>query len=244
MDEASRRKEHFQDEHVTSLHPNYMGVFWWLVALTILELIFGSLPTGPTYPYFAKVFLLVSMAVSKAALVALYFMHLKFEVRTLGIIALTPMILCGSSLHADAGLDPHERSPRRAGHTTHGELRPSAGLARSHLVIVAWRGRLRRCAAALGAAVPVRCRLRARRTQRPCDSRHLDGRPVDFIFTRARVPVAPAHGRFGQLRERGLGPDWCRSASTLARYPDVLRAMPRFAPTTDGSSPASAPLTA
>jgi caa(3)-type oxidase subunit IV len=34
------------------------------------------------------------MAVSKAALVALYFMHLKFEVRTLGIIALTPMILC------------------------------------------------------------------------------------------------------------------------------------------------------
>jgi cytochrome c oxidase subunit 4 len=94
MDEAQRRREHFQDEHVTTLHPNYMGVFWWLLALTILELFAGGMPTGPMYPYFAKVFLLVSMAIGKAALVALYFMHLKFEARTLGFIALTPMILC------------------------------------------------------------------------------------------------------------------------------------------------------
>jgi cytochrome c oxidase subunit 4 len=94
MDATHRREEHFQDEHVTTLHPNYMGVFWWLLGLTILELIFGSLPTGPSYPHVAKILLLVSMAVSKAALVALYFMHLKFEVRTLGLIALTPMVLC------------------------------------------------------------------------------------------------------------------------------------------------------
>jgi|KBSSwiStaDraftv2_1062776.scaffolds.fasta_scaffold696075_3 cytochrome c oxidase subunit 4 len=94
MDEAQRRQEHFQDEHVTTLHPNYMGVFWWLLALTILELLVGSMPTGPAYPHTAKVLMLVSMAVGKAALVALYFMHLRFEVRTLGIIALTPMILC------------------------------------------------------------------------------------------------------------------------------------------------------
>lgn len=94
MDEATRRKEHFQDEHVATLHPNYMGVFWWLLGLTILELIVGSLPTSPVYPYFAKVALLVSMAVAKAALVALYFMHLKFEARTLGVIAVTPMVLC------------------------------------------------------------------------------------------------------------------------------------------------------
>jgi len=38
MDEAQRRHEHFQDEHVTTLHPNYMGVFWWLLALTISEI--------------------------------------------------------------------------------------------------------------------------------------------------------------------------------------------------------------
>jgi len=94
MDEAKRRQEHLQDEHVTTLHPNYMGVFWWLLALTILEVIFASLPTGPSYPQIAKIALLVTLAVTKAALVALYFMHLKFEVRTLSLIALTPMILC------------------------------------------------------------------------------------------------------------------------------------------------------
>jgi caa(3)-type oxidase subunit IV len=94
MDDTQRRHEHFQDEHVTTLHPNYMGVFWWLLALTVLEVIFASLPTGPMYPHIVKILILVSMAIGKAALVALYFMHLRFEVRTLGIIALTPMILC------------------------------------------------------------------------------------------------------------------------------------------------------
>ena len=52
------------------------------------------MPIGPAYPYVAKVVLLVGLALSKASLVALYFMHLRFEIRTLGIIALTPMILC------------------------------------------------------------------------------------------------------------------------------------------------------
>ena len=74
--------------------PNYMAIFWWLLALTILELIAGSLPSSAMYPYIAKVALLIVMAVTKAVLVALYFMHLKFETRTLGIIALTPMLLC------------------------------------------------------------------------------------------------------------------------------------------------------
>jgi cytochrome c oxidase subunit 4 len=70
--------------------PNYMGIFYWLVALTIVEV---SVPFTVTAQV-PKVFLLVSLAIGKAALVALYFMHLRFEVRTLGVIALTPMILC------------------------------------------------------------------------------------------------------------------------------------------------------
>jgi len=40
------------------------------------------------------VILLVGMALTKAALVALYFMHLRFERVTLGVIALTPLVLC------------------------------------------------------------------------------------------------------------------------------------------------------
>jgi len=71
-------------------HPNYMGVFYWLLALTIVEVTVPFLVVAQI----PKVFLLVSLAIGKAALVALYFMHLRFEVRTLGVIALTPMILC------------------------------------------------------------------------------------------------------------------------------------------------------
>ncbi|HWO43872.1 MAG TPA: cytochrome C oxidase subunit IV family protein [Candidatus Eisenbacteria bacterium] len=70
--------------------PNYIGVFWWLLVLTIIEL-------GVIYLPIAKIAIaamLVVLAISKAALVALYFMHLKFERLTLGLVALSPFILC------------------------------------------------------------------------------------------------------------------------------------------------------
>jgi cytochrome c oxidase subunit IV len=70
--------------------PNYMAIFWTLGVLTVLEI-------GAVYLPLDKLTigaLLVGLAVVKAVLVALYFMHLKFERPMLGIIALTPMILC------------------------------------------------------------------------------------------------------------------------------------------------------
>ncbi|MGH7364437.1 MAG: cytochrome C oxidase subunit IV family protein [Candidatus Methylomirabilales bacterium] len=70
--------------------PNYMGVFWWLFALTIGEI--GVIYLG--LPRLLLGILLVGFAVSKAALVAMYFMHLKFERRTLALIAVTPLLLC------------------------------------------------------------------------------------------------------------------------------------------------------
>jgi caa(3)-type oxidase subunit IV len=70
--------------------PNYMGIFWWLLALTLLELGVIYMPVHRV----AIIVLLVVLAVTKAALVALYFMHLKFERTTLGLIALSPFILC------------------------------------------------------------------------------------------------------------------------------------------------------
>jgi len=74
----------------THKEPNYIGVFWWLLILTVIEI-------GVIYTPLAKVViavLLVSLAISKAALVALFFMHLKFERLTLGLVALSPFILC------------------------------------------------------------------------------------------------------------------------------------------------------
>ncbi len=74
----------------THAEPNYIGVFWWLLALTILEIAVIYMPMARLI----IVILLVGMALSKAALVGMYFMHLKFERLTLGVIALTPLILC------------------------------------------------------------------------------------------------------------------------------------------------------
>jgi cytochrome c oxidase subunit IV len=71
-------------------HPNYMGVFVWLAVLTVLEIGVIYLPLTK----FAIVLLLIGLALTKATLVALYYMHLKFERRTLGMIAVVPLILC------------------------------------------------------------------------------------------------------------------------------------------------------
>ena len=90
--------------------PNYIAVFWWLLALTILEV-------GVIFLPIAKLLigiLLVGMALSKAALVAMYFMHLKFEKRTLGVIVLTPLALCVFlvfMLLPDLGAPPHKTVP-------------------------------------------------------------------------------------------------------------------------------------
>ena len=75
-------------------HVNYMAIFWWLLALTILEVLAGVPQAGPSYPQMLKGFLLVIMALVKAGLVAAYFMHLRFEKLALAYIALVPLILC------------------------------------------------------------------------------------------------------------------------------------------------------
>jgi cytochrome c oxidase subunit 4 len=71
-------------------HPKYMKIFWILLVLTIAEVAVVYLPL----PKVVTVLLLIGMACSKAAFVALYFMHLKFEKKTLTVIALTPFIIC------------------------------------------------------------------------------------------------------------------------------------------------------
>jgi cytochrome c oxidase subunit 4 len=95
---------------MTSGHaqPNYIGVFWWLLALTIIEV-------GVIFLPLARLLigiLLVGLALSKASLVAMYYMHLKFERRTLGLIAITPLVLC--VLLVVALLPDHSSTPHRS----------------------------------------------------------------------------------------------------------------------------------
>ena len=70
-------------------HPNYMAIFWLLAVLTVVEIGVVFLPFGKMI----NGTLLTARAVGKAAMVAMYFMHLKFETRTLGLIALTPLAI-------------------------------------------------------------------------------------------------------------------------------------------------------
>jgi len=70
-------------------HPNYMAIFWYLAILTVIEIAVIYMPlTKLTIGV-----LLCGLALGKATLVAMYFMHLRFEVRTLGLIAVTPLTI-------------------------------------------------------------------------------------------------------------------------------------------------------
>jgi cytochrome c oxidase subunit 4 len=89
--------------------PSYMAIFWYLAVLTVVEIAVIFLPISKM----AIGVMLVALASAKAALVALYFMHLRLETKTLGYIALTPvligtllvLVLLPDSLHA-----PHQTS--------------------------------------------------------------------------------------------------------------------------------------
>jgi cytochrome c oxidase subunit 4 len=70
-------------------HPNYMAIFWYLAILTVVELIVVFLPFGKM----VNGTMLCALALGKAILVAMYFMHLRFEARTLGIIAVIPLTI-------------------------------------------------------------------------------------------------------------------------------------------------------
>ncbi len=71
------------------VHPNYVGVWVWLLALTVLEIGALYLPGPKMY----RILTLSFLAVTKALLVAMYFMHLKFERLILIAVILYPIVL-------------------------------------------------------------------------------------------------------------------------------------------------------
>ncbi|MBI3450017.1 MAG: cytochrome C oxidase subunit IV family protein [Acidobacteria bacterium] len=76
--------------HADHAEPNYMAVFVALAVLTVVEVVMVFMPISRL----AIGAILVTLAFTKAILVAMYFMHLKFEKRTLAVIAATPIALC------------------------------------------------------------------------------------------------------------------------------------------------------
>ena len=69
--------------------PNYMKIFWWLLALTIIEV-------GVVYAHLPKLTMIVALvllAITKAFMVAWYFMHLKAEKMVLIAVVGLPLLL-------------------------------------------------------------------------------------------------------------------------------------------------------
>ena len=76
-------------EHAEHFEPNYIRVFWWLLALTLFEV-------AIIYMHFPHLFLaaaLILTAMIKALLVAMNFMHLRFEKWTLVAVTVLPLLL-------------------------------------------------------------------------------------------------------------------------------------------------------
>ncbi len=67
----------------------YMKVFGALAIITLIEVIIAFLPIAKVL----IVIFLVALATTKAMLVAMYFMHLKYDRRILTLIACSPLIL-------------------------------------------------------------------------------------------------------------------------------------------------------
>ena len=69
--------------------PSYMAIFWYLAVLTVIEIgvIFAPLPR------IVIGVLLVSLACAKAAMVAIYFMHLRFDSRIFRRLFVTGVLL-------------------------------------------------------------------------------------------------------------------------------------------------------
>ncbi len=70
-------------------HPNYWGVWLGLAVLTAIEVGVAFLPWSKQ----VLILLLVGLAIWKALLVALYFMHLKYEKLRMRIFAIAPLPL-------------------------------------------------------------------------------------------------------------------------------------------------------
>jgi cytochrome c oxidase subunit 4 len=105
-------------------HPNYMVIFYWLAVLTVGEIAVVFVPHYVSMSKLAVGVFLCAFAIVKAALVAMYFMHLRFETRTLGLIAVTPLaiatllvfVILPDAFHVDhktANLKPAAEAPAK-----------------------------------------------------------------------------------------------------------------------------------
>ena len=77
---------------MTAPHPTartYLAIYGWLIGLTLLEI--GVVLAG--WPRGAIVTILIATALAKALLIALYFMHLRFDRPLVWLLPGIPVVL-------------------------------------------------------------------------------------------------------------------------------------------------------
>lgn len=68
-------------------HPNYLAIWYWLVGLALVSVLVSALPL----PHGLILVMIFAAAVVKALLVALYYMHLRFEQLLITSLVLVPL---------------------------------------------------------------------------------------------------------------------------------------------------------
>lgn len=68
-------------------HPNYVAIWYWLVGLALVSVLLSALPI----PHGLTLVIIFAVAFVKALLVALYYMHLRFEQLLIYSLVLVPL---------------------------------------------------------------------------------------------------------------------------------------------------------
>jgi cytochrome c oxidase subunit 4 len=77
-------------EHAHTGSRLYLFVWFWLLALTAVEVVLAY----RQLPIETMLVLLMSLSIVKAALIIAYFMHLRFEQRSLALTLMPPLVIC------------------------------------------------------------------------------------------------------------------------------------------------------
>lgn len=83
---------HVVEAHPKKKHPNYLLIALWLGVVTVLEVFAAEWARTPAGAWIPIVPVLLAMAVIKASMVALYYMHLRFDSRLFTIFFMVPML--------------------------------------------------------------------------------------------------------------------------------------------------------
>jgi cytochrome c oxidase subunit 4 len=78
------------NSHAHAENRLYLWVWFWLLALTAVEvfLAYKQVPLG------TMLVLLMVLSTVKAALIIAYFMHLRFELGSLAVTLIPPLVIC------------------------------------------------------------------------------------------------------------------------------------------------------